>query len=112
MRVEAGSGYTVVSSSSVDFYVTDAEWADVHYIVNDGGQQNFRMAHRADNTNTYTLKNIPANARVRYFFTLRPLSGGAIDTAWKEFTNGSPAPTARPAVPRPGSPQWPAAPDR
>lgn len=98
MRLEAGSGYTVVSSSSVKFYATDAEWADIHYIVNDGGQQNFRMAHQADNTNTHTLNNIPANAKVRYFFTIKPVGGAALDTAWKEVDFGTPPPTA-PAVP-------------
>src|SRR5688500_17735037 len=37
-------GHTVVSSSSVQFWVKTAPWADVHYTVNGGGQLNVRMS--------------------------------------------------------------------
>jgi hypothetical protein len=79
-------GYAVLSSSSVKFYVNNAAWVDVHYIVNNEGQQNFRMTHNADNTNVFTLSNIPAGATVKYFFTVGPLVDGAFDTPWQQFT--------------------------
>jgi endo-1,3(4)-beta-glucanase len=65
--------------------VNNAPWADVHYTVNSGLQQNIRMSHDAANNNYYTLNGIPSGAVVRYFFTIG-LSTGATDTAWKQFT--------------------------
>jgi hypothetical protein len=87
-------GHTVVSSSSVRFHVNGAPWADVHYIVNTAGQQDFRMAH-VGNDNTYTLTGIPPAATVRYFFTISDNVGGSFVTPWVQF-NISGAPTPRP----------------
>ncbi len=81
----SGSGHTVLSSNSVRFYVNNAGWADVHYTINGGAQQNLRMSN-SSNTNTYTLSSIPSSAVVRYFFTIANTSGGAYDTAWTQFT--------------------------
>ncbi|MET0356031.1 MAG: glycosyl hydrolase, partial [Cellvibrio sp.] len=80
-----GNGYTILSSTSVQFYANNASWADIHYTINDGGQQNIRMTHNADKSNTYTLTGIPSGAVVKYFFTIG-LSTGATDTAWAQFT--------------------------
>lgn len=82
----SGSGYNVLTSSSVQFYANNAAWVDIHFTVNGGGQQNIRMTHNADNTNVYTLTGIPSGAIVRYNFTVGPLVGGAYDTAWAQFT--------------------------
>lgn len=79
-------GYTPLSSSSVKFYANNAAWVDVHYIVNNEGQQNLRMTHNPDNTNVFTLSNIPAGATVKYFFTIGPLVNGAFDTPWQTFS--------------------------
>ena len=76
----ADSGHTVLSSTSLKFWVNNALWADVHYIVNGGGQQNFRMTHNADNSNTMTITT-PAGATVQYNYTIGT-STGASDTAW------------------------------
>jgi hypothetical protein len=84
--VFAQSGHTVVSGSSVSFYANNAPWADIHYTVNGGGQQNIRMAHNADNTNTYTLSAIPSGATVRYSYTIGVAAGGQTDTAWVQLT--------------------------
>ncbi len=81
-----GTGYTVINSSTVQFYVNNASWVDIHYTVNGGGQQNVRMTHNADNTNVYTLSAIPAGAVVVYNFTVGPLVGGAYDTASAQLT--------------------------
>jgi len=82
----SGNGYTIVSSTSVQFYANNASWADIHYTINNGGQQNIRMTHNADNTNTYTLTGIPAGAVVKYFYTIGAVSGTVTDTAWAQFT--------------------------
>ncbi len=78
-------GHTVLSGSSVRFYVNASAWADVHYTIGSGGQQNFQMVHNADNTNTFTLSAIPAGAVVKYFFTMANTSGLAVDTALAQF---------------------------
>ncbi len=83
--VAATNGYTVVSSTSVNFYVNGASWADIHFTVNGGAQQNVRMTHNANNSNTYGITGIPAGAVVRYSYTIGQVTG-AIDTAWVQFT--------------------------
>lgn len=94
----ADSGYTVTSGSSVQFYVRDAVWADVHYQINGGGQQNFRMTVNGTN-HSYNLTGLSSGQTIRYFFTIG-LSTGAIDTAWQQFTFGgtTPPPTGGWAV--------------
>ena len=79
-------GHTI-AGGNVQFYVDDAPWADVHYIVNNGAQQNLRMTHSGGN-NSYTLAGIPAGASVRYRFTIGLAAGGATETAWITFTMG------------------------
>lgn len=78
-------GHSIVSSSSVKFFVNNASWADVHYTINNGTQQNIRMTHNADNSNTWTVSNIPSGATVKYYFTIGQ-SSGATDTSWSQFT--------------------------
>lgn len=82
----SGNGYTILSSTSASFYANNAPWADIHYTINGGAQQNVRMTHNADNTNTLTLTGLPAGATVRYFYTIGIAAGGASDTAWVQFT--------------------------
>lgn len=77
-------GYTLLSSNSVRFYANNAAWADVHYTINNGAQQNIRMT-LSGTTNSYDLTGIPAGALVKYFFTIAQ-GTGAMDTAWMEFT--------------------------
>jgi beta-glucanase (GH16 family) len=83
--VPATNGYTVLTGTSVKFFANNAAWADIHYTVNNGGQQNIRMTHNADNSNTYTLTGIPAGALVKFNYTIGQATG-AIDTAWVQFT--------------------------
>lgn len=74
-----------ISGSNVQFYVNNAPWADVHYTVSGGGQQNVRMTASGGN-NTYTLPDVPSGASVRYRFTIGLAAGGATETAWVTFT--------------------------
>ncbi|HEY8939083.1 MAG TPA: hypothetical protein VIM59_02795 [Cellvibrio sp.] len=80
----AASGHTVLSATSVKFYVTDAPWADVHYTINGANQQNIRMT--ASGTNHEYILNAATNSVIRYFYTIGNNSGGANDTAWVQFT--------------------------
>ena len=92
-------GYSVLSNTSVKFYANDAQWVDIHYIVNNEGQQNIRMTHNGDNTNVYTLTGIPAGATVKYFFTVGPLVGGAFDSPWQTFSVGATSSSSSSAAP-------------
>ncbi len=75
-------GYTVLSSTSVQFYANGATWTDAHYIINSGPQQNVRMTNSGTN-NSLTITT-PANATVQYFLTI--FNGTATDTPWVTFT--------------------------
>lgn len=75
------------AATSVQFYANNTAWADVHYTVNSGPQQNIRMT-RSGNNNTYTVTGLSSGAVVRYFFTIANTSGGATDTAWAQVTVG------------------------
>jgi hypothetical protein len=81
-------GYQTTSASSVQFYVNNAPWADIHYIVNGGAQMNVRMTVSGAN-NLYTLSGLKAGDVVKYFFTIGISTGGATDTAWAQFTMGT-----------------------
>lgn len=90
-------GHTVTSSSSIQFFVRDAQWADVHYQVNNGVQLNLRMTPGGTNHST-NVTGLTSGATVRYFFTIGT-SSGAFDTAWTQFTFSGSAP---PPPPPPG----------
>jgi len=77
------NGHTI-SGSNVLFHVNNAPWADVHYTINGGAQQNIRMTQSGGN-NTYTLPNVPGGATVTYRFTIGVAAGGATETAWVSF---------------------------
>lgn len=88
-----------INGNSVQFYVNNAPWADVHYVVNNGAQQNIRMTHLTGN-NSYAVNNMANGSTVKYFFTIGLAAGGANDTAWVSFTmNGSGGDTIPPSAP-------------
>lgn len=83
------SGPTSVSqtsSTTLQFATTTGGWADVHYTVNNGGQQNLRM--RLDgSTNTYTAGGLKIGDVVRYSFTYWDTARNyAVDTAQQSYT--------------------------
>lgn len=81
----AAYGHSFLSSTSLRFFVNNAPWADVHYTINSGAQQNVRMTHNADNSNTLDITGIPSGATVKYFYTIGQ-AVGAMDTAWMQTT--------------------------
>lgn len=87
-------GVNTTSSSSVQFFVHDATWADLHYQINGGGQLNVRMNVSGTN-HSFDVGSLSNGATVRYFFTVG-LTTGAIDTAWTQFTFTGGGPTTPP----------------
>jgi len=72
-------------------------WVDVHYKVNNGGQQNFRMTNNAG-TWEQLVSGLTNGAVITYFFTYEK-NGLAYDSAWFNATFGSSTPTATPVGP-------------
>nr|WP_229520813.1 glycoside hydrolase family 16 protein [Massilia sp. IC2-476] len=77
---------TQPSATTLQFNTNTGSWADVHYTVNNGAQQNVRM--RLDgSTNTYIAGGLKIGDVVRYSFTYwDPARNFAVDTAWQSYT--------------------------
>jgi len=77
---------TQTSSTTLQFNTTTGSWADVHYTVNNGAQQNVRM--RLDGTtNTYIAGGLKIGDVVRYSFTYWDTARNfAVDTAQQSYT--------------------------
>ena len=74
---------------NVQFYVNNAPWADLHYQINGGATQSFRMAHEAGSrTNTHIVRDVPGGSSVTYHFTIGNDSGGLSTTPPSTFTMG------------------------
>ncbi len=79
------TGLDQISDSSVTFYVNSNAWADVHYTVNAGGQQNFRMTN-SGGQNTKTISGLSSGDVLVYWFTYLSDEGPVIDTALESYT--------------------------
>ena len=77
---------TQLSATTLQFSTNTGSWADVHYTVNNGPQQNLRM--RLDGTtNTYSAGGLKIGDVVRYSFTYWDTARNfAVDTAWQSYT--------------------------
>jgi beta-glucanase (GH16 family) len=77
---------TQTSATTLQFTTTTGGWADVHYTVNNGVQQNVRM--RLDGTtNTYSAGGLKIGDVVRYSFTYWDAARNyAVDTAQQTYT--------------------------
>lgn len=77
---------TQTSATTLQFATTTGSWADVHYTVNNGAQQNVRM--RLDGTtNTFTAGGLAIGNVVRYSFTYWDTAKNfAVDTAQQSYT--------------------------
>ena len=83
----AGPTYvTQTSSTTLQFTANTGSWADVHYTVNNGAQQNFRM--RLDGTaNTFSAGGLKIGDVVRYTFTYWDSTRNvAVDTTQQSHT--------------------------
>ncbi|WP_081668204.1 beta-1,3-glucanase family protein [Butyrivibrio sp. MC2013] len=72
------------NGSDVTFYVKGAEFADLHFKVNNGGQMNVGMKSDGNRNYTYTVSDLKDGDRLDYFFTYNP-GNGALDTAWASY---------------------------
>jgi beta-glucanase (GH16 family) len=77
---------TQTSATTLQFSTNTGSWADVHYTVNNGAQQNVRM--RLDGTtNTFSAGGLKIGDVVRYNFTYWDTARNfAVDTAWQSYT--------------------------
>lgn len=77
---------TQTSSTTLQFTANTGSWADVHYTVNNGAQQNMRM--RLDGgTNTFSAGGLKIGDVVRYTFTYWDTARNfAVDTAQQSYT--------------------------
>jgi beta-glucanase (GH16 family) len=77
---------TQTSATTLQFTTTTGSWADVHYTVNNGAQQNIRM--RLDgSTNTYSAGGLKIGDVVKYSFTYWDTAKNfAVDTAQQSYT--------------------------
>ena len=95
------------TGDTIVFYVNGATFADLHYLLNQGGQQNVAMSSNGSGNYTYTISNLKSNDQVKYFFTYNP-GNGALDTEWFTYIHGvtqgvpegsiTPTPTVAPTV--------------
>ena len=70
----------------LQFRTTTGGWADVHYTVNNGPQQNVRM-QLANGVNTFTAGGLAIGNVVRYSFTYWDAARNfAVDTAQQTYT--------------------------
>ncbi|NQZ09092.1 MAG: carbohydrate-binding protein, partial [Algicola sp.] len=83
--VTSVTGITQISDTSVDFYVNSIAWADVHYSINGGGQQNFRMTF-ANGQNTKRVDGLSAGDAINYWFTYLSDEGPVVDTDLQTYT--------------------------
>lgn len=69
-------------------------WADIHYRINNGGQQNFAMT-QANNRWEKVINNLQTGDVIDYFFTYEQ-GGLAYDSPWYQATFGGSSATATP----------------
>lgn len=86
-RTPADSGATFIDNSSAELFVNSSSWADLHYTINSGGQQNVRM-QLSGSQNTYQLNNLSEGDQLTYSMTYWDTSAnGAYNTENQSYTH-------------------------
>ncbi|MDN4502573.1 di-heme oxidoredictase family protein [Alteromonadaceae bacterium BrNp21-10] len=85
--LDSVTGVVQDSETSVYFYVNTLNWADVHFSINGGGQQNVRM-QIVGGMNIFNVANLTSGDQVQYWFTYLQDSGGATDSPQAYFVVG------------------------
>ncbi|NQY64363.1 MAG: thiol oxidoreductase [Alteromonadaceae bacterium] len=75
----------VTSASSINFVVNVSGWADVHYILNGAGQQNFRMTNTGS-SNVKALSGLTNGDSIDYSFTYLDDDSSVKTSAWITYT--------------------------
>jgi CxxC motif-containing protein (DUF1111 family) len=83
--VQSAEGIEQINASTVVFFVNSNAWADVHYRVNGGPQQNLRMVN-TNGRNEYVLNGLSSGDQVSFWFTYLQDNGIVIDTATEVYT--------------------------
>src|SRR5579859_6695330 len=93
-------GVTVVNSTTAQIWFKpswSSAWVDVHYNINGGLQQNFRMTNNAG-TWQQNVSGLASGNVINYSFTYEK-GGVGNDTGWYAYTfNGGSSPTNTPTV--------------
>jgi beta-glucanase (GH16 family) len=77
---------TQTSATTLQLNTTTGSWADVHYMVNNGPQQNVRMT-LSGTTNSYLINGLKTQDVVTYSFTYWDSTKNyAVDTALQSYT--------------------------
>jgi hypothetical protein len=82
------NGVAVSGTTATVWYkpTSPATWCDIHYIVNGGGQQNFRAAfNSATGLWEQKITNVAKGSVIKYFVTYEK-NGLAYDTIWYTYT--------------------------
>ena len=77
-------GVTGSSATNVEFFVNLNGWADVHYILNGAGQQNFRMTNNGSK-NTRILSGLSTGDAIEYSFTYQDDDGSVKRSSWSTY---------------------------
>ncbi len=75
------------TGNNIQFYVNGATFADVHYKLNNGPQQNVAMNAAGNGNYTHPVNNLQHGDTLEYFFTYNP-GQGALDTPWFTYVHG------------------------
>lgn len=73
------------TDGTLKFYVNQATFADLHYVLNNQVQQNVAMTLDNAGNYIYTLSNLKQGDTIQYSFTHNP-GNGALDTAVNTYT--------------------------
>lgn len=84
----SGMGMSSTGSSTAQAYVNGTKWADIHYKIDGGTQQNVRMS-QSGTKSTYTISGLSSGKKVTYWFTYADTNGVAKDSASYTYTHGS-----------------------
>ncbi len=86
-------GVTDLSDDQVTVYLTTTDWADIHFLVNNGAQQNVRMI-QTGSRNEWTINGLVNGDTIRFWFTyLDPDCGCVKDSVQVEtIVGGDPLP--------------------
>ncbi len=90
------------TDGTLEFYVNGAEFADLHYKVNNGGQINVGMVNAGNRNFTYTVSDLNIGDTIEYFFTYNP-GTGALDSAWESYTLTAESKNPEPDTENPGN---------
>ncbi|ROR23878.1 Ig-like protein group 2 [Mobilisporobacter senegalensis] len=75
------------TGDKIEFYVNGATFADIHYKINNGPQQNVAMTSIGNSNYRYTVNNLNYEDTIEYFFTYNP-GNGALDTETFTYIHG------------------------